>query len=297
MKFRRLGKTNIDVSVVGVGTWQFGGEWGVQYQQKDATAIIRRAKELEINLLDTAECYGDHTSERLVGEAIKGEREEWIVASKFGHKFHGNFQRTNIFDPQGVLKQLEDSLRALQTDYLDLYQFHSGGNELFFNDELWSMLNRQVALGKVRHLGLSVSPNTNIKQVGKASDYGIETVQVVYNRLEKEPEAEVLPSCKEQDLGVLARVPLASGFLSGKYKPGTQFTNPDDVRSHHKKEEVQAKLKEVAAIQANEVPEGVNMAAWALAWVLRNPTVSTVIPGCKNPEQVEKNARAVDLLD
>ena len=104
MKFRRLGKTNIDVSVVGVGTWQFGGEWGVQYEQKEATAIIRRAKELKINLLDTAECYGDHTSERLVGEAIKGEREDWIVASKFGHKFHGNFQRTNIFDPARGLK-------------------------------------------------------------------------------------------------------------------------------------------------------------------------------------------------
>ncbi len=108
MKFRRLGKTNINVSVVGVGTWQFGGEWGINYTQKEATAIIQRAKELEINLLDTAECYGDHTSERFVGEAIKGEREDWIVASKFGHKFHSNFKRTNIFDPQGVLLQLED---------------------------------------------------------------------------------------------------------------------------------------------------------------------------------------------
>lgn len=297
MKFRRLGKTNINVSVVGVGTWQFGGEWGINYTQKEATAIIQRAKELEINLLDTAECYGDHTSERFVGEAIKGEREDWIVASKFGHKFHSNFKRTNIFDPQGVLLQLEDSLRALQTDYLDLYQFHSGENALFFNDEIWTMLNHQVELGKVRHLGLSVSPNTNLTQVAKASDYGISTVQIVYNRLEREPEAEVLPSCQQQDLGVLARVPLASGFLSGKYKPGTQFTNPDDVRSHHDVDNVEAKLKEVAVIQASEVPAGVNMAAWALAWVLRNPAVTTVIPGCKNPAQVEANARAVELLD
>jgi aryl-alcohol dehydrogenase-like predicted oxidoreductase len=297
MKFRRLGKTNINVSVVGVGTWQFGGEWGINYTQKEATAIIQRAKELEINLLDTAECYGDHTSERFVGEAIKGEREDWIVASKFGHKFHSNFKRTNIFDPQGVLLQLEDSLRALQTDYLDLYQFHSGENALFFNDEIWTMLNHQVELGKVRHLGLSVSPNTNLTQVAKATDYGISTVQIVYNRLEREPEAEVLPSCQQQDLGVLARVPLASGFLSGKYKPGTQFTNPDDVRSHHDVDNVEAKLKEVAVIQASEVPAGVNMAAWALAWVLRNPAVTTVIPGCKNPAQVEANARAVELLD
>ncbi len=159
------------------------------------------------------------------------------------------------------------------------------------------MLNRQVELGKVRHLGLSVSPNTNLTQVAKASDYGISTVQIVYNRLEREPEGEVLPSCQQQDLGVLARVPLASGFLSGKYKPGTQFTNPDDVRSHHDAEKVESKLKEVAAIQASEVPAGVDMAAWALAWVLRNPTVTTVIPGCKNPAQVEANARAVELLD
>lgn len=296
MKYRRLGKTNINISVIGVGTWQFGGEWGINYTQSEATDILMRAKDLGINLIDTAECYGDHTSERFIGTAIKNQRQDWILASKFGHKFHANFDRTQLFKPAEVILQLEESLHALQTDYLDLYQFHSGSNADFDNPELWEALSKQVQAGKIRHIGLSVSPNTNMHQISQAPQYGIETVQIVYNRLDRDPEEQSLPSCQAQDLGVLARVPLASGLLSGKYKPGTQFTNPNDVRSLREKEALEAQLKEVEQIRQQEVPTGVDMAAWALAWCLQNPAVTTVIPGCKNPAQVEANARAVDLV-
>jgi len=296
MKYRRLGKTNLNVSVVGVGTWQFGGEWGINYTQSEATDILLRAKDLGINLIDTAECYGDHTSERFIGHAIKDQRKEWILASKFGHKFHANFERSQFFKPAEVILQLEESLLALQTDYLDLYQFHSGSNADFDNPELWDVLAKQVQAGKIRHIGLSVSPNNNVHQISQATKYGIEVVQIVYNRLDRQPEELALPSCLDQDLGVLARVPLASGLLSGKYKPGTQFTNPDDVRSLRENKAVQEQLREVETIRQNEVPAGVDMAAWALAWCLENPAVTAVIPGCKNPAQVEANARAVDLV-
>ncbi|MHB8133123.1 MAG: aldo/keto reductase [Anaerolineaceae bacterium] len=296
MKYRRLGKTNLNVSVIGVGTWQFGGEWGLNYTQPRVDRILHRAKELGINLIDTAECYGDHTSEQFIGNAIKGQRQDWILASKFGHKFHANFDRTNHFDPASVTQQLEDSLRALQTDYLDLYQFHSGSNEHFNNSELWETLSKLKQAGKIHHVGLSVSPNTNLYQVEKASQNGIDVVQVVYNRLDRQAEDEILPSCIQQDLGVLARVPLASGLLSGKYKPGDRFTNPDDVRSHRKDEEIDAQLKEVVKIQLYEAPSGVNMAAWALAWCLRDSAVTAVIPGCKNVNQVEANVKAISLI-
>jgi aryl-alcohol dehydrogenase-like predicted oxidoreductase len=296
MKYRRLGKTNLNVSVVGVGTWQFGGEWGINYTQSEATDILLRAKDLGINLIDTAECYGDHTSEQFIGHAIKDQRKEWILASKFGHKFHANFERSQLFKPAEVILQLEESLIALQTDYLDLYQFHSGSNADFDHPELWDVLAKQVQAGKIRHIGLSVSPNDNVHQISQATKYGIEVVQIVYNRLDRQPEAYALPSCLEQDLGVLARVPLASGLLSGKYKPGTKFTNPDDVRSLRENEAIQEQLREVEKIRQNEVPAGVDMAAWALAWCLENPAVTAVIPGCKNPAQVEANARAVDLV-
>lgn len=296
MKYRRLGKTGLSVSVVGVGTWQFGGEWGHAFTQAEADAILERARELGINLVDTAECYGDHLSERLVGRAIKRDREKWVVATKFGHRFTGHLQRDQLWSPEDVHQQLHDSLRALDTDYIDLYQFHSGSNDAFDQDALWEMLQRHVESGKIRHLGLSVSPNTNIHQVNRASLVGVSAVQVVYNRLDRAPEAEVLPSCQAQDLGVLARVPLASGLLSGKYSPGATFTNPEDVRTHRDATDLQRQLAEVEQIRAEELPAGVPMAAWALAWCLRDTAVTCVIPGCKSPEQVSSNAAAADLL-
>lgn len=295
MKYRSLGKTNLNVSVIGIGTWQFGGEWGKAFTQTEVNQLLGRAHELGINLIDTAECYGDHLSERLVGEAIKHNREDWIVATKFGHKFHNNFDRTDQWTADDVQKQLESSLRALQTDYVDLYQFHSGSDEVFANDALWEMLNAQVEAGRIRHLGISIGRNDNVFQTERATQVGASAIQVIYNRIDRVPEQQVFPLCQEQNLGVLARVPLASGYLSGKYKPGDTFTQADDVRSRHDREGVQQKLAEVARIQQQEVPEGVNMAAWALGWCLQHDAVSCVIPGCKNVAQVESNASAVEL--
>ncbi|MGH7455201.1 MAG: aldo/keto reductase [bacterium] len=295
MKYRRLGRTELKVSVVGIGTWQFGGEWGKPFTQQEVDALRRRAKEFGINLIDTAECYGDHLSESLVGQAVHQDRENWIIATKFGHKFHRNFERTDHWSPQEVIEQLEASLKALRTDYIDLYQFHSGSDEVFDQEELWEVINEQVTAGKVRHLGISIGSNDNLYQTERATTVGASVIQVVYNRLDRTPEQRVFPSCREQGLGVLTREPLASGFLSGKYKPSTEFTDRDDLRSRRDKAEVQAKLKLVEEIQQTEVPEGVVMASWALAWCLQHPAITSVIPGCKTVAQVETNARAADL--
>jgi aryl-alcohol dehydrogenase-like predicted oxidoreductase len=201
MKYRILGKTGLRVSVVGVGTWQFGGEWGRNYEQNDVDAILGRAKELGINLIDTAECYGDHLSESLIGESIQGSREDWIVASKFGHHFHRPFERTDVYDSKAVVQQLELSLQALKTDYIDLYQFHSGPDSSFDQDELWETLQKQVQAGKIRHLGISIGSNENIHQTSLATEVNAEVIQVVYNRLERQPEDKVFPSCISQNLG------------------------------------------------------------------------------------------------
>ncbi len=297
MKYRRLGKTEMQVSVVGIGAWQFGGEWGREYSLPEVQAILERGQQEGINLIDTAECYGDHTSERLIGQGLPGKREDWIIASKFGHQFHENFSRTDRFDAPSVQQQLEASLKSLQTEYIDLYQFHSGSDAAFDNQELWTMLDKQKQAGKIRHLGISIGSNTNVHQTRSAPDVGAEAIQVVYNRLDRAPEEEVFPLCHELDLGVLARVPLASGFLSGKYKPGDTFDNPNDVRSLRDAEKTRAALQDVQKIKEEEVPAGVDMAAWALAWCLKNPVVTTVIPGCKNPQQVSANAAAVRVLD
>ncbi|TVR51229.1 MAG: aldo/keto reductase [Puniceicoccaceae bacterium] len=295
MHYRTLGSTGLEVSVVGFGTWQFGGEWGMEFDQPTVDAMFDEARACGINLIDTAECYGDHTSERLIGGAIARDREKWIVATKFGHKFFEPFKREERITPTQVVEQLEDSLRALRTDYVDLLQFHSLGDEQFRTEGLWETLAQEKAKGKVRHLGISIGWNGNITQTRAAPEVGAEVIQVVYNRLDRKPEEEVLPACRQLRLGVLARVPLASGFLSGKYRPGASFP-ANDVREVWMKNRRDETLREVERIACEEVPEGVDMAQWALAWCLRNPAVTSVIPGCKSVEQVRSNAAAANLL-
>jgi aryl-alcohol dehydrogenase-like predicted oxidoreductase len=294
MKYRRLGKTDIRVSVIGIGTWQLGGEWGRTFEQVEVDAMLEKAAVLGINLIDTAECYGDHLSEKLIGHAIKGRREKWIIATKFGHGFKPNFERDCLFEPAQVQEQLEQSLRSLKTDYIDLYQFHSGTDEMFNMPGLWEMLQKQVKAGKVLHLGISISSKLeSIYQVDKSSTVGAEAIQVVYNRIERKPEDQIFNSCIRQNLGVLARVPLASGFLSGKYSKEAQFAG-GDVRSIRQDNEMAKLLEEVTKVKS-EVPQDIPMAQWALAWCLRHPAVTCVIPGCKTVEQVESNATAADL--
>lgn len=295
MRHRVLGKTGLSVSVIGIGTWQFGGEWGKDFAQDEVDAMFRRGEELGINLVDTAECYGDHLSEALIGRALEGRRDKWVIATKFGHKFHGYMNRSEPRSAAEVMQQLDDSLKALRTDYVDVYQYHSMRNSEFDDVELREALRRAKQAGKVRHIGASISPPDNMHQTDGATAADVEVIQVIYNRLDKRAEAGVLPSCRRQDLGVFARVPLASGFLSGKYKPGTEFKEGDH-RHDQKRAEVDEKLREVEKIRREEVPAGVNMAQWALAWCLRHPAVTSVIPGCKDVRQVESNAAAAELV-
>jgi aryl-alcohol dehydrogenase-like predicted oxidoreductase len=295
MKYRRLGKTEMRVSVVGVGTWQLGGEWGKDFEQAQVDAMLGKAADLGVNLIDTAECYGDHLSEGLIGRAIKGRRDKWIIATKFGHRFTERFERDDLFEAGQVQKQLEDSLKALRTDYIDLYQFHSGTDAMFDTAGLWEILQEQVKAGKIRHLGISISKrHGGIYQADKASDVGAGAIQVVYNRIHRKPEEQIFDSCIRQDLGVLARVPLASGFLSGKYSKGAEFGKTDVRGIWKSRRDIDNTLDEIENLQS-EIPQGVPMAQWALAWCLEHPAVTCVIPGCKNVEQVESNAGAADL--
>jgi len=294
MKYRRLGKTNLKVSVIGIGTWQFGGEWGKDFAQDEVDRMFARGAELGLNLIDTAECYGDHLSESLIGRAIEKDRDQWVIATKFGHKFHGYMNRSEPRTAADVVEQLEESLKALRTDFVDLYQFHSWGSKDFDQPEVWDALAKLLKSGKVRHVGSSISPNDNLHQIEQAGPAHIETIQVLYNRLDRKPEEAVLPACRRLDLGVLARVPLASGLLSGRYKPGKTFS-PGDYRGDKKQEEIDEKLRLAEQVRQSEVPPGVDMAQWALAWCLQHEAVSCVIPGCKSVEQVESNAAAANL--
>jgi aryl-alcohol dehydrogenase-like predicted oxidoreductase len=301
MKYRTLGKSGLRVSVIGMGTWQFGGEWGVDFTQQQVTPMFRRARELGINFIDTAECYGDHLSERFIGQALRelgpGAREHFLLATKCGHHFESNFTRTEPRSAADIQKQLDDSLRALQTDYIDLYQYHSWADAQFESQEVGAFLENAKAAGKIRHIGNSIGAGVrNRVQIEKSEAFAVEAVQVVYNRIQRAAEDLFFSVAVEKKLGVLARVPLASGLLSGKYKPGATFAR-NDVRGNWLAQGMDERLVEAQKIAAEEVPAGIPMARWALAWCLKHPAVQCVIPGCKSVQQVEDNARAAELAE
>jgi myo-inositol catabolism protein IolS len=227
-----------------------------------------------------------------------------VVATKFGHRFHAERMREAEWDPGTVrsdqwspgevVEQLDASLRALGTDYVDILQSHGGTAEHFATPGLWEALRDRVRAGKVRHLGISLDPGDR-QRVQRAPDVAAEVVQVTYNRLNRGAEDEVLPTVARHGCGVLAREPLANGYLSGKYRPGSRITSPHDWRSFNDPQEVEAKLETVAQIEATEVPAGLPLARWALAWCLQHPAVGAVIPGSKTVEQLESNVAAGEL--
>jgi aryl-alcohol dehydrogenase-like predicted oxidoreductase len=296
MKYRTLGRTGLKVSVVGVGTWQLGGEWGRAFTQSEVDAILDRAGECGINLIDTAECYGDHLSERLIGDYLsRHDRDRWIIATKFGHAFDGFMARADRFGAEDVRTQLIASLRALRTDRIDIYQFHSGSDEAFLDDGLKRVLEDARQSGMVRNLGVSIRGAGSEVQAREAFGRGFGVLQVVYNRLDLRAESAIFPWARRYGLGIIGRVPLASGLISGRHEALDTF-GPDDYRSTLKKEEIARRVREAEKLAEEELPLGVSRVRWALAWCLRDPVVATVIPGAKSPEQVAENASAADLL-
>jgi aryl-alcohol dehydrogenase-like predicted oxidoreductase len=296
MRYRILGGTGLRVSVIGLGTWQFGGEWGRAFSQAEVDAILDKAAELGINLIDTAECYGDHLAESLVGDYLsRRDRSRWIVATKFGHHFKSFMDRSDDFSPAEARRQLDASLRALRVDKIDLYQFHSGPDAAYLNEHLWTALAEEKKAGRLGHLGVSILQKGSETQAREARRLGVETVQVFYNRLDRRAEQMYFPHARRDGLGVLARVPLASGLLTGKYKAGVTFP-ANDVRAKFEPEKMRRDLAEAGRIRAEEVPPGVVMSQWAIAWCLQDPLVSATIPGSKDPAQVTANAAAADLV-
>ena len=296
MKYRILGRTGLKVSVVGIGTWQLGGEWGKAFNQSEVDALLDKAAECGVNLIDTAECYGDHLAERLIGDYLsRHDRDRWVVATKFGHGFNGFMDRTDRFGAEEVRAQLIASLRALRTDRIDIYQFHSGSDEAFLDDGLRATLEDARRAGMVRNLGVSVRGAGSEVQAREAFGRGFGVLQVVYNRLDLRAESAVFPYARRFGLGIIGRVPLASGLISGKHEAFDKF-GPDDFRSTLGKDEIARRVREAERLADEELPLGVSRVRWALAWCLRDPVVAAVIPGAKTPEQVAENASAADLL-
>ena len=291
MKLNFLENTSLYLSVLGLGTEHFS-KLGNTYSEKEVCDILMSAEDYGINHLDTAECYGNHLSEKLVGKSIIN-RDKWLIASKFGHKYKGNL-KSAAYDLKSVKIQLNKSLKALKTSYIDIYYFHSGDDEQFNNDKLWTYLNKQVEEGKIRFLGLSFKHSlvhqNNFYQIKKAKDYNIKIVQTVYNYLSQESARILIPLCRTKGLDVIGRMPLAKGLLTGKYKSNKDFKDNDSrlIFPEFNEESFNKIRNELSHIPNEELSQ------WAISWSTSSGVVDATVIGCKNKVQLKSNISSIN---
>ncbi len=300
MKYRPLGRTGWNVSEISFGAWAIGGFWG-QVSEGDAMKTLHKAVDCGVNFVDTADVYGDGRSERLIARLKKERKEEVIVATKAGRRLPR--QTVEGYSRENLTAWIDDSLRNLQADAIDLLQLHCPPTDAYYHPELFGMLDGFVKQGKFRFYGVSVE---RVEEALKAIEYpGVQSVQIIFNCFRQRPAELFFPEAKKRKVGILARVPLASGMLTGKLRRDTRFPD-DDHRNFNRHGEMfdvgetfsgvdyELGLQAVEEI-SHLVPRGASMSQFALRWILMFDAVSCAIPGGKRPEQVEDNCRASDL--
>jgi aryl-alcohol dehydrogenase-like predicted oxidoreductase len=288
------------VSVVGLGAWQLGADWGL-VDEAEATAVIDAAVGAGVTFIDTADVYGDGRSERIIGSWLAAHPDAGVtVATKMGRRVE---QRVQNYSPDAMRAWNDRSRQNLGVDTLDLVQLHCPPTELYSHDAVFDDLDAMVAEGRMAAYGVSVE--TCAEALSAIARPHVASVQIILNALRLKPLEQVLPAAAGAGVGIVARVPLASGLLSGRYDESTTF-GADDHRTYNRHGEAfdvgetfsgvpydlgLAAVRELAAA----VPEGVTTAQFALRWIIDQPGVSTVIPGARNAAQAVGNARAADL--
>jgi aryl-alcohol dehydrogenase-like predicted oxidoreductase len=302
MRYRELGRTGWKVSTVSFGAWAIGGSWG-SVDDRDSLAALHRSIDLGVNFIDTADVYGDGRSERLVAQLRKQRTEKIYVATKAGRRLDphlaGGYNRENLS------AFVERSLKNLDTEAIDLLQLHCPPSEVYYMPETFGVLDDLVQAGKLRHYGVSVE---KVEEALKAIEYpNVKTVQIIFNIFRQRPAELFFGEAIRRKIGILARVPLASGLLSGKLSAKSSF-EADDHRAFNRHGEAfdrgetfsgvdyETGLKAVDELRAL-VPAGWSMPQFALRWILMFEAVTCAIPGAKNPTQAEDNIKSADLPD
>lgn len=298
MKYRQLGKTGLEVSEVSFGAWAIGGGFeingtGIGYGTTDdavSKQAIHRALELGINFIDTADAYGAGHSEELIGEVLAGKWDTCFIATKVGNERRDPLPGRKNFARDYIMGACERSLKRLRTDVIDVYQLHNPPAEIGDADEVFETLEKLREQGKIRFVGVSITtPEEGIGYIWRGV---VDVLQIYYNILTRDAEHELFPLCVSEGIGTLIRAPLKSGILSGKFTTDTVFESSDH-RSNWLKGEVLARaVAEADAVSAAAAP--MSAAEASLRFILNQRAVSSVIPGAKNPAQVEKNAAAGD---
>ena len=300
MNYRELGRTGWKVSEISFGAWAIGGSWG-EVDDRDSLSTLHRAVDLGVNFFDTADVYGDGRSERLLARLKRERAEEIIIATKAGRRLDPHVGAG--YNRENLNAFIERSLHNLETEALDLLQLHCPPTEVYYRPELFGALDDFVKQGKIRFYGVSVE---NVEQGLKAIEYpGVQTVQIIFNIFRQRPAELFFGEAKRKKVGILARVPLASGLLTGKLTLQSQFA-ADDHRAFNRhgeefdRGETFSGVDYEIGLQAVEelralLPGQMTLAQFALRWILMFDAVSCAIPGAKHPAQAEANARASDF--
>lgn len=299
MQYRELGRTGWKVSDISFGCWAIGGDWGTVEDSESYTAL-RAAVDQGVNFFDTADVYGDGRSERLLAR-LKKEVGGIYIATKAGRRLHPHV--AGGYNRQNLTAFVERSLLNLDTDSLDLLQLHCPPTQVYANPEVFAILDDLVQQGKIRFYGVSVE---KVEEALQAIQYpNVQTVQIIFNLFRQRPAEEFFAEALRHQVGILARVPLASGLLTGKFTRETQFSE-NDHRNYNRHGdsfdvgETFAGVDFESGLQAVEelrslVPPGMTMTQFALRWILMFDAVTCAIPGAKRPAQVEENASAADF--
>ena len=299
MKYRPLGSTGWNVSAVSFGAWAIGGSWG-SVDDHESLQALNTAVENGVNFFDTADVYGDGRSEQLLAQLYR-DHTDIHVATKAGRRLDPH--TADGYNRENLTAFIDRSLENLDRDALDLVQLHCPPTEVYYQPEVFAVLDDLKAQGKIKHYGVSVE---KVEEALKAIEYpGVETVQIIFNMFRQRPAQLFFEEAMARDVGIVARVPLASGLLTGKYGRDASFPETDHRHFNRNGEAfdvgetfagVDLQQGVAAVRKLNEVkPNGMTMAQFALRWILMHDAVSCAIPGAKRPEQAAENAQAADL--
>lgn len=301
MNYRRLGKTDFEISEISLGTWQVGGKWGSTFNDKTADELINTAIDNGVNFIDTADVYENGLSETAVGRVVRSRSERIYVATKCGR--HINPHVNEGYQPRVLQKFVEDSLRRTGLETLDLIQLHCPPTEVFYRPEIFEMFDRLKEQGKILNLGVSVE---KVEEGLKAIEFpNVTTVQIIFNLFRQRPSELFFKEALKRDIGIIGRVPLASGLLTGKFNAQTTFDSQDHRNFNRNgaafdKGETFSGINYELGLKAVEelkalFPEATNLAPIALQWILSFDEISCIIPGASNESHVLSNLSVYDL--
>jgi len=300
MKYRKLGRTGWEVSEISFGAWAIGGTWG-EVKDDESLQALNKALDLGVNFFDTADVYGDGRSEQLLAKLKKDRSEEFHIVTKAGRRL--NPHTAEGYNKENLTSFVERSLKNLNTDTIDLLQLHCPPTEVYYNPEVFGILDDLVKEGKVQYYGVSVE---KVEEALKAIEYpNVKTVQIIFNMFRQRPADLFFERAKKKQIGILARVPLSSGMLTGKFTKDSKFEEDDHRKFNRKGEDFDRgetfsgvdydlSLKAVDELKAI-CPKGITMTQFALKWILMFDAVTCAIPGAKRESQAEENISTIDL--